>query len=604
MTTSLSVEKSNTRSLWTRLTEPHPSIVDVGERRRARLIASLLFSMALAGIGGWMTTALTSQSFNVTSAVVTAISVSLTLMAYALSRTPRYQQAALIATGLVIAAIFASAATSSNTTTSVTNVFHYFALAGFFGALTLTFRKMLAVMVVSIGVFLFFPLLFPARLTPADNTNIVTTLIFLVMMYGVITIFVRYRDSLEQDRQAQLTIALQKAETANTALAQSQTLLRSVIDNLPQSVVWKDRQSRYLGMNEQFVKDSGMESQDQMIGKDDHAMPWKDRAALYIGDDQAVMESDTPRLNYEEPLTRADGTEIWLRTSKVPMHDANDSVSGIVIIVEDITQQRQQEEERDNLIQELQTANIMAAESVRLKSEFMSTMSHELRTPLNAIRGFTGIMLEGMGGVVDEEARHMLERIDSNGGRLLGLINDLLDIAKIEAGRMELVSEAISPRALAERWRSLTGVLAEQKGLKLDIMVAADLPDTLYGDSERITQIVTNLLSNAIKFTREGRVSLAMKRQPEHWILEVSDTGVGIPPHALNYIFDEFRQVDGSTKRAYGGSGLGLAIVRNLCQMMGGNVKVSSELGKGSVFTVTLPLVADRQSETQILEIA
>jgi signal transduction histidine kinase len=246
---------------------------------------------------------------------------------------------------------------------------------------------------------------------------------------------------------------------------------------------------------------------------------------------------------------------------------------------------------------ELAKANAIAKESIRLKSEFMSTMSHELRTPLNAIRGFCGIMLEGMGGEIDSDATHMVERINANSDRLLHLINDVLDIAKIEAGRLELVTEPFAPHDLAQRWIAQNGVLAQSKGLKLESYVDPALPKKLLGDAERITQIATNLLSNAIKFTQEGQVRLELKADAENWIIQVSDTGVGIPPHALNYIFDEFRQLDGSSKRVYGGTGLGLAIVRNLCRMMDGSVRVTSELGSGSIFTVTLPMITAPQTQ-------
>jgi signal transduction histidine kinase len=252
----------------------------------------------------------------------------------------------------------------------------------------------------------------------------------------------------------------------------------------------------------------------------------------------------------------------------------------------------------------LTKANALARESVRLKSEFMSTMSHELRTPLNAILGFSGIMLQGMGGEMDDDAMHMIERIDSNSQRLLKLINDILDLAKIEAGRMELANTGFSPRELVKKWEAETGVLAEKKALQFGVSVAANLPDTLYGDPERVTQMAVNLLSNAFKFTDRGEVSLYVFAEPSNhtWNIRVSDTGMGIPPHALNYIFDEFRQVDGSSKRVYGGTGLGLAIVRNMCRMMNGTINVASELGKGSQFTITLPM--QTQPEGQLFETA
>jgi len=260
----------------------------------------------------------------------------------------------------------------------------------------------------------------------------------------------------------------------------------------------------------------------------------------------------------------------------------------------------------DERTKDLRKANALAQESVRLKSEFMSTMSHELRTPLNAIIGFCGIMLEGMGGEIDDDARHMLERVNGNSTRLLSLINEVLDLAKIEAGRLELVSEPMSVRALVERWRSQTAVLAEQKGLSFNVEIDPRLPEKLYGDPERLTQIAVNLLSNAFKFTEKGGVNLVLGRLDGAWLIQVSDTGIGIPPHAINYIFDEFRQVDGSSRRMYGGSGLGLSIVRHLSRMMNGSVSVTSDLGKGSVFTVKLPLVAVEavETETPVLEMA
>ncbi len=265
----------------------------------------------------------------------------------------------------------------------------------------------------------------------------------------------------------------------------------------------------------------------------------------------------------------------------------NDMTEQLVDSLEKMDEQVQVTEQANK---DLRVANARAREAARLKSEFMATMSHELRTPLNAILGFTGIMLEGMGGEVDDEAEHMLSRIDANSKRLLGLINDVLDIAKIEAGRMTIVSEALRPADLAKKWTAEMSVLAERNHLDFEVMVAPDLPDLVYGDTARLTQIVANLLSNAFKFTESGKVSLQMERTDEKWMIHVIDTGIGIPPHAINYIFDEFRQMDGTTTRMYGGTGLGLAIVRNLCRMMDGNVQVESTLGKGSKFTVTLPL--------------
>jgi signal transduction histidine kinase len=192
----------------------------------------------------------------------------------------------------------------------------------------------------------------------------------------------------------------------------------------------------------------------------------------------------------------------------------------------------------------------------------------------------------------------MLQRVYANSQHLLGLINQILDLSKIEAGRLELVSEPITLRKLVEQWRAQVSVLAEDKLLAFNIQVDDTLPETLYGDAERLSQITINLLSNAIKFTTKGSVTLALRAAGSEWLMEVTDTGMGIPPHALDVIFEQFRQVDASSSRSQGGTGLGLTIVRNLARLMGGTVSVQSTVGVGSTFTVRLPLVSAAHSET------
>lgn len=245
--------------------------------------------------------------------------------------------------------------------------------------------------------------------------------------------------------------------------------------------------------------------------------------------------------------------------------------------------------ETEEANKELARQTALAREATRLKSEFLATMSHELRTPLNAINGFTGIMLFDE-DIMDEDNVHMLRRIEANADRLLTLINDVLDLSKIEAGRVEIIDEPVNVPTLVEQWIGETAVLAENKQLPLEVDVVDNFPTSIYGDPTRLAQIAKNLLSNAIKFTSDGHVKLSVSIIDNYWQIDVEDTGIGIPPHAKNYIFDEFRQVDGSTKRVYGGTGLGLAITRNLVLMMDGTISVESELGQGSTFTVRLPL--------------
>jgi signal transduction histidine kinase len=242
-------------------------------------------------------------------------------------------------------------------------------------------------------------------------------------------------------------------------------------------------------------------------------------------------------------------------------------------------------------------AQRIAIENSRLKSEFLSTMSHELRTPLNAIEGFTSIMLSGMGIELSARAEDMVRRVSSNSRRLLQLINDFLDLSRIEAGRMELIDAPISPEALARKWQSQVGVLAQEKGLEFEVIVDPDLPETLLADEDALSKITLNLLSNAFKFTQQGKVELHLQATTDGWAISVRDTGIGIPPYAREYIFEEFRQVDGSSKRLYGGTGLGLSLVQKLTRAMGGSVSLESEMGQGSTFTIALPLKISEGAE-------
>lgn len=242
---------------------------------------------------------------------------------------------------------------------------------------------------------------------------------------------------------------------------------------------------------------------------------------------------------------------------------------------------------------DLEIANEAALQASRLKTEFLATVSHELRTPLNAIIGFSDMLLMGMSGPLNEKQHHKVGRLQENGRRLLALVNDILDVARIESGRMELVREPFSPQRLIDQVSAQTRVLAENKKLEFKTNLDAELPPLLIGDEKRIEQVVINLLSNAFKFTEQGAVTLKISSDSDTqtWSLAVTDTGIGIPAHALDVIFEQFRQVDNSSTRIYQGAGLGLAITRHLVQMMDGKIKVESTVGAGSTFTVTLPMV-------------
>ncbi|MCS7303984.1 MAG: ATP-binding protein [Thermoguttaceae bacterium] len=252
----------------------------------------------------------------------------------------------------------------------------------------------------------------------------------------------------------------------------------------------------------------------------------------------------------------------------------------------------------DAKVDALARANMQLYELNRVKSDFLATMSHELRTPLNSILGFSELLSELP--ILEEKHRRYVQNIQKSGRHLLEMINDILDLAKIEAGRMELRPTDFSIVQVVQAQCDLARPLAEKKHLDLRVQIPADLPP-MFQDQARVQQILNNLLSNAIKFTPEGgQITVSIERQEDWLLMRVADTGIGIAEEDQQIIFEKFRQ--GSTvlrsdsmAREYSGTGLGLSIVKELCRLMGGEVSVQSQLGKGSIFTVRLPWILPKQ---------
>ncbi|MCC7448542.1 MAG: hypothetical protein IT324_14065 [Anaerolineae bacterium] len=232
----------------------------------------------------------------------------------------------------------------------------------------------------------------------------------------------------------------------------------------------------------------------------------------------------------------------------------------------------------------------------KVKSQFLANMSHELRTPLNAIIGYDEAMLGGMVGTFAPEQTKLLGHIQNNSRRLLSLIDDVLDLSKVEAGSIQMYVAPVYPRkTIQDIVDNLQGI-AQQQGTTLTAHFTDAVPEVVMNDNKKLQQILTNLISNAIKFTPKGSVSIVVDSADKtNWQFKVCDTGVGMPPDAPSYIFEPFRQVDGAESRRFKGTGLGLAITKRFIDYMGGSIAVETELGKGSTFTIVLPRVVSSE---------
>jgi len=251
--------------------------------------------------------------------------------------------------------------------------------------------------------------------------------------------------------------------------------------------------------------------------------------------------------------------------------------------------------ENVRLFDEIQEKSRQLAEASQHKSQFLANMSHELRTPLNAILGYTELISDSVYGEPPEKMRDVLKRIEGNGRHLLGLINDVLDLSKIEAGQLVLALADYSLKDVVHGVFSAVEPLAAEKNIAFKVEVAEDLPAGR-GDERRITQVLLNLVGNAIKFTDQGGVTIRASAIDGSYNLSVSDTGPGISEADQAKLFQEFQQADNSITRKKGGTGLGLAISKRIIEMQGGRIWLDSQLGQGSTFFVSLPVEVEQQA--------
>jgi PAS domain S-box-containing protein len=303
---------------------------------------------------------------------------------------------------------------------------------------------------------------------------------------------------------------------------------------------------------------------------------------------------------------RRNGERAWIDWANKVVLDEHGKIKEILSIGSDITDRKEAEEQirllNDELRRnaeileqrveerttELAVAKDRAESADRIKSAFLATMSHELRTPLNSIIGFTGIMLQELAGPLNEEQHKQLSMVQSSSRHLLALINDVLDISKIEAGQLTLSMTSFELKPSIEKMVNVVLPLAEKKGLDLRVDISDDIK-TVTTDQRRLEQVILNLMNNAVKFTEKGYVSISCRSENNQYLLEVSDTGIGMQAEELPGLFKPFHQIDTGLTRKHEGTGLGLSICKKLLSMMGGTIDVQSQWGQGSTFTIRVP---------------
>jgi len=392
----------------------------------------------------------------------------------------------------------------------------------------------------------------------------------------------------------------QRVEKRTSEIRELQEKQKAILDNISDAVVVLDNNLNIIWANK--------------IAKDQYHVVFGEKC-YHLYKDQKVPCSDCiARKIFTDGIVRSSEEEAILENGRnfnfivscSPIKDSQGEIISVVEVFHDITERKKDQEklkeyqehleelvkERtiklEERTKELKDANLKLQELDRLKSMFIASMSHELRTPLNSIIGFTGIILQGISGKITKDQRKELTMVKNSANHLLALINDVIDVSKIEAGKVELFIEEFNLTDLMQGVKESFKVAADEKNLKLSL----EMPERLIikSDERRTKQVIMNLMSNAVKFTDRGEIKIKVKKKDERVKVSVADTGIGIKKEDMEKLFKQFSRIYVEGKPVTEGTGLGLYLSKKIVNLLGGQLKAESEFGKGSVFTLTLPL--------------
>lgn len=363
--------------------------------------------------------------------------------------------------------------------------------------------------------------------------------------------------------------------------------LVKVLNTVPHYIFWKNTERIFLGCNQMFANQFGYEDPSQIIGMTDESFPWtEEQRKKFKEDDEKILRDGISILDYEESQQQVDGTIRTLLVSKVPFYNDVGEIIGLLGIYTDISQRKQMEEALRQAKEKAEAANLA-------KTQFIANMSHDIRTPMSGVIGMAKILENEGDSKKDRDFGHVIQ---SSGERLLELLNDILEIISAEETQKEdLKFETFSLKEHVQNLHKLMLPNIQTERIKTTIKIDPNLPEYVVSDRIKLDRILLNLFSNALKFTHEGGITLAVKlltkkKNAVKIEIEVSDTGIGIGPDQIDKIFDRFYRINPSYENRYGGHGIGLFIVKKYVSLLNGNIKVESELKKGTTFRIILPM--------------